>query len=74
MVGAAPQATHAWGSLCNYPVSFDSAGIAQYKLLVRMGRSLGSVVSAFLAEALALEWGLQYLVDLMRMDVTRANA
>ena len=57
-----------------YAVSVDSAGLARYKLLARKGALLGAVASAFLTEALALEWGLQYLVGLMRTGVTRANA
>ena len=47
-------------------------GKANYTLLARSGKLLGNVYSAFLAEALALEWGLQYLVELFKGVVTVA--
>ena len=49
-----------------------SAGLAKYTLLVRTGQFLAEVTSAFVAEAVALEWALQYLTELIRGKVAVA--
>ena len=59
--------------LALYAVECDEGGIAECKLLVRRGMVLGSIASAFLAEAVALEWGLQYLVELFKGKVTATS-
>ena len=41
-------------------------GKAAYTLLARQGKVLADIDSAFLAEAAALEWSLQYLVELFK--------
>ena len=48
----------------------SDSGRAQYNLLARCGKLLTSVQSAFVAEAVALEWGLQYLIELLKGKVT----
>ena len=54
-------------------VSYSVAGIgnatASYSLLARKGQFLTHAESAFLAEAAALEWALQYLVKLLKGTV-----
>ena len=45
----------------------------KYTLLERKGQLLSSVESAFEAEAIALEWALQYLLQLMKGSVTIAQ-
>ena len=46
---------------------------AKYTLLARKGQLLTDIESSFLAEASALEWALQYLVELLRGSVTLAQ-
>jgi len=53
-----------------FSVETDKGGSAKYTLLARRGKLLTEVSSAFLAEAVALEWGLQYLVELVKGKVT----
>ena len=49
-----------------YSVHLDEHGVYVYKLLARHGRLLRHISSFFLAEALALEWSLEYLIGLLR--------
>ena len=49
------------------------AGPAKNTLLTRKGQLLCDIDSAFLAEAAALEWSLQYLVELLRGSVAIAQ-
>ena len=65
--------TRAAIGLALYSVECSGSGIATYTLLARRGRLLQSVLSAFLAEAVALEWGLQYLVELFKGRVTATS-
>ena len=44
-----------------------------HTLLARKGQLLSSVASAFEAEAIALEWALQYLLQLLKGSVTIAQ-
>ena len=59
--------------LALFAVERDGSGMAKYKLLVRRAMVLESIASAFLAEAVALEWGLQYLVELFKGKVTATS-
>ena len=45
----------------------------RYTLSSRKGQLLHSVGSAFEAEAIALEWALQYLLELLRGSATIAQ-
>ena len=45
-----------------YAARCDHDGIFYYELLVRQGHLLSEVESAFVAEALGLEWALEYLL------------
>ena len=56
-----------------FSVEAEKGGIAKYTLLARRGKVLTEVSSAFLAEAVALEWGLQYLVELFKGKVTATS-
>ena len=44
-----------------------------HTLFARKGQLLSSVASAFEAEAIALEWALQYLLQLLKGSVTIAQ-
>ena len=65
--------TRAAIGLALHSVECSGSGIATYTLLARRGRLLRSVSSAFLAEAVELEWGLQYLVELFKGRVTATS-
>ncbi len=55
--------------LALYEARLDQAGLYQYHLLSRKGRILTQVTSAFIAETLALEWALEYILKVIeRMD------
>ena len=56
-----------------YSVTFSYDGNAVYTLLARMGKLLASIDSAFVAEAAALEWALQYLVELFKGKVAASE-
>ena len=45
-----------------YAARCDHDGMFYYELLVRQGHLLSEVESAFVAEALGLEWALEYLL------------
>ena len=49
-----------------YSAVLGECGTYTYTLLARRGQRLNKISSAFLAEALALDWALDYLVDLLR--------
>ena len=61
---------HKLGKGVEFSVDVENGGLAKYTLLVRRGKILTSVSSSFLAEAVALEWGLQYLIELFKGKVT----
>ena len=68
--GGRRSATHAAIGLALFAVDVENGGVAKYTLLARRGKILTSVSSSFLAEAVALEWGLQYLIELFKGKVT----
>ena len=59
--------------LALYSATAMDRGPAKNTLLARKGQLLSDIDSAFLAEAAALEWALQYLVELLRGSVTIAQ-
>ena len=59
--------------LALYSVTGISNGRATYTVIARRGHLLHRVDSAFVAEAVALEWGLQYLIELLKGAVTVAR-
>ncbi len=54
-----------------YQATIDTQHVCTYQLLLRRGRQLDDVASAFLAEALATEWALECLSKLVE-GVARA--
>ena len=68
--GGKRSATQAAIGLALFSVEIVTGGVAKYTLLARSGKLLSGVSSAFLAEAMALEWGLQYMVELFKGKVT----
>ena len=59
--------------LALYSATAMEGGPATISLLARKGQLLSDIDSAFLAEATALEWALQYLVELSRGSVAIAH-
>ena len=53
-----------------YACKLSPVGSCQYSLVARKGVFLDEVASAFLAEALALECGLEYLLEVLEGKIT----
>ena len=72
--GGRRSSTEAAIGLMRFAVNISEHGVATYELLARCGKLLENVSSAFLSEAMALEWGLQYLVELLKGKVTATRS
>ena len=72
--GGRRSATQAAIGIALFAATPTDSGVATYRLLARSGKLLGNVSSAFLSEAIALEWGLQYLIELLKGKVTAAGS
>ena len=53
-----------------YVATIDEKGVYRYSLAGRRGVLLEEVESAFLAEALALECGLEFLISVLEGTIT----
>ena len=59
--------------LALFSVQMSGGSQATYNLLARSGKIVSGIESAFLAEAMALEWALQYLIKLFEGKVAASG-